>query len=402
MSDLTGWFTAADERQRRWRLILGQDDSAENGDNSAESGKGSAGDDPLSEQDAALDQALETIYGDSDQGDLSDSAPDIARWLGDIRAYFPAPVVQVMQQDALKRMKLRKVLDEPELLAQIEPDVDLVATILALKKVMPSKTKETAQAVVRQVVEALQAQLRYPLEHAINGSLHRATRTNRPKFNEIDWQRTIHANLKHYQPDFGTVIPEKLVGFSRKRHSLRDVIICMDTSGSMASSVVYAGIYAAVLASLNAVTTRLVMFDTAVVDVSDQLHDPVELLFGIRLGGGTNIERAVGYCQQQVTRPHDTILILITDLYEGGDKEGLHKRVAALVADGVQVVVLLALNDQGAPRFNRQIAQELADLGVPSFACTPQVFPDLMAAVLDRRDLQLWAASQGIVTAPDN
>ncbi|MCO5184933.1 MAG: VWA domain-containing protein [Anaerolineae bacterium] len=399
---MTGWFTAADERQRRWRLILGQDDSAESGDNSADSGKGSAGDDPLSEQDAALDQALETIYGDSDQGDLSDSAPDIARWLGDIRAYFPAPVVQVMQQDALKRMKLRKVLDEPELLAQIEPDVDLVANILALKKVMPSKTKETAQAVVRQVVEALQAQLRYPLEHAINGSLHRATRTNRPKFNEIDWQRTIHANLKHYQPDFGTVIPEKLVGFSRKRHSLRDVIICMDTSGSMASSVVYAGIYAAVLASLNAVTTRLVMFDTAVVDVSDQLHDPVELLFGIRLGGGTNIERAVGYCQQQVTRPHDTILILITDLYEGGDREGLRKRVATLVADGVQVVVLLALNDQGAPRFNRQIAQELADLGVPSFACTPQVFPDLMAAVLDRRDLQLWAASQGIVTAPDN
>ena len=137
--------------------------------------------------------------------------------------------------------------------------------------------------------------------------------------------------------------------FQPQRHSLRDVIICMDTSGSMASSVVYAGIYAAVLASLNAVTTRLVMFDTAVVDVSDQLHDPVELLFGIRLGGGTNIERAVGYCQQQVTRPHDTILILITDLYEGGDKEGLHKRVAALVADGVQVVVLLALNDQRSP-----------------------------------------------------
>lgn len=402
MSELTGWFEAADERQRRWRLILGQDDSAENGQDSAESGEGSSSEEQLSDQDAALDKALDTVYGDSDQGDLSDSAPDIARWLGDIREYFPAPIVQVMQQDALKRMKLRKLLDEPELLAQIEPNVDLVANILALKKVMPAKTKETAKTVVRQVVEELQAQLRYPLEHAISGSLHRATRTNRPKFNEIDWQRTIHANLKHYQTEFGTIIPEKLVGFGRKRNSLRDVIICMDTSGSMASSVVYASIYAAVLASLSAVTTRMIMFDTAVVDVSDQLHDPVELLFGIRLGGGTNIERAVGYCQQQVTRPHDTVLILITDLYEGGDREGLRKRVTALVADGIQVVVLLALNDQGSPRFNRQIAQELADLGVSSFACTPQVFPDLMATVLNRRDLRQWAATQGIVTAPDN
>jgi Mg-chelatase subunit ChlD len=402
VSEIQGWFDSADERQRRWRLILGKDDSADNKGNSAESGDGASGEEGLSEEDQSLDQALDTVYGDSGQGDLSDSAPDIARWLGDIREYFPAPMVQVMQQDALKRMKLRKVLDEPELLAQIEPNVDLVANILALKKVMPSKTKETAKSVVRQVVEELQKQLRYPLEQAITGSLHRATRTNRPKFNEIDWRRTIHANLKHYQPELGTVIPEKVIGFGRKQNSLRDIIICMDTSGSMASSVVYASIYAAVLASLKAVTTRLIMFDTAVVDVSDQLSDPVELLFGIRLGGGTNIERAIGYCQQQVTRPHDTVLILITDLFEGGDKDGLRKRVEALVADGVQVVVLLALNDQGSPRFNRQIAQEMVNIGVPSFACTPQLFPDLMAAVLDRRDLQQWTATQGIVTAPDN
>ena len=334
----------------------------------------------LSAEDQALDQALETLYGDGDEGDLSDSAPDVARWLGDIRGYFPENVVRIMQRDALQRFKLRRVLDEPELLAAIEPDVNLVADILALKKTMPVKTRETAHEVVRQVVEALREQLTYPLEQAIKGSLDRATRTRRPRYKEINWQRTVYKNLKHYQPAQKTIVPETLVGYGRKRSSLKEIIIALDTSGSMAASVVYGSIYAAVLASMPAVDTRLVMFDTSVVDLTEELSDPVDMLFGIRLGGGTNIDRALAYCEGLVSRPRDTVLVLITDLYEGGNKDGMVQRLASLSSDGVKVVALLALNDKGAPRFNREMAGQLAALGLPAFACTPELFPDLMAA----------------------
>jgi Mg-chelatase subunit ChlD len=401
------FYSAQEERARRWRLVLGKGPAPEEGEGAEEQGSGGEGGDGegLSEGDKALDESLEALYGDSggDEGGFGDSAPDIARWLGDIRNYFPAPVVRMMQQDALKKLNLRKVLNQPELLAEIEPDVNLVATLLSLKKVMNAETRETARQVVRQVVEELQKRLEFPLRQAIAGSLNRSLRTRRPKAKDINWGRTIYANLKHYQPEYKTVVPETLVGYGRKRSALRDVILAIDTSGSMAQSVVYASICGAVMASIETLATKLVMFDTSVVDLSDELDDPVEMLFGIRLGGGTNIGRALTYCQQLVTRPRDTILVLLTDLYEGGGgAETMLKRTAELVADGVQVIVLLALNDQGAPRFNRKIAQELVDLGVPSFACTPDLFPDLMGAAINGRDIRQWAATHDIVTAPSN
>ena len=193
------------------------------------------------------------------------------------------------------------------------------------------------------------------------------------------------------------MIAEKLVGHGRKRSSLRDIVLCVDQSGSMATSVVYSGIFGAVLASIRAVSTRMVVFDTAVVDLTDDLHDPVDLLFGTQLGGGTNINRALAYCQGVITRPQQTIFVLITDLYEGGDAREMLKRAAALVASGVQMVCLLALNDQGAPIYHEGHAAALAGLGVPTFACTPDLFPDLMAAAIQRRDLNLWAAQNDIV-----
>jgi Mg-chelatase subunit ChlD len=253
------------------------------------------------------------------------------------------------------------------------------------------------------VVEAMTEKLDYPLRQAIQGSLNRAQRSNRPRrASDVNWLHTIRANLKHYQPRQRTVVPERMIGYSRQRHSLRDVILCIDQSASMGQSVVYASIFGSVMASLPALHTRLVVFSTDVVDLTDQLQDPVDLLFGIRLGGGTNIDRALAYCQGLVTRPRDTILVLITDLYEGSNREGVVRRAAALTANGVQVIVLLALNDQGAPRFNRALAQEFVDLGIPSFACTPDLFPDLMGAAINGHDIREWAASNNIVTAPIN
>jgi Mg-chelatase subunit ChlD len=374
------------ERLRRWRLVLG--------------GASADPDDPrLSGTDLGMDRVLEALYDSNRSAGLGSSSPNVARWLGDIRGYFPATTVRVMQQDALDRLHLTQMLLEPEMLEQVDADVHLVATLLSLSNVIPDKTKDTARQVVRRVVEELERQLANPLVQAVRGSLTRATRTSRPRASEIDWDRTIRANLKNYLPDRGTIIAEKLVGYGHKRSSLRDIVLCVDQSGSMAASVVYAGIFGAVLASIRAVSTRMVVFDTAVVDLTDDLHDPVDLLFGTQLGGGTDINRALGYCQQVILRPSQTILVLITDLYEGGDERQMLQRAAELVASGVQVVCLLALNDTGAPSFDTGNAANLAAMGIPSFACTPDLFPDLRAAAITRQDLGLWAAKNDIVVA---
>ena len=383
------------ERARRWRLVLGSD---------AESSAGVS----LTGTDAGMDNALQALYnpdpagggarGDGRRGGLGSSAPSVARWLGDIRTYFPSSVVRVMQRDALERLDLRRMLLEPEMLEAVEPDVHLVSTLIALKSVIPNKTRDTARLVVRRVVEQLQRRLANATRQAVTGALNRSARSTRPRYAEVDWHRTIRANLKHYQPAYRTIIPETRFGFGRKRSSLRDIILCVDQSGSMAASVVYSSVFGAVLASLPAVSTRFVVFDTAVVDLTDTLDDPVELLFGTQLGGGTDINRALAYCESVVRRPSETILVLISDLYEGGVREELLKRAASLAASGVRIVALLALSDQGSPAFDHANAAALAELGIPAFACTPDLFPDLMAAAISRQDLGQWASLRGIAT----
>ena len=375
-----------EERLERWRLVLGEPAQASLGMS-------------LGEAEARMDRALGALYDSERKGGLGASSPNVARWLGDIREYFPAPVVRVMQGDAMTRLGLTEMLLQPEMLEAVEPDVALVATLLSLRKVIPQKTKETARRVVRRVVEELERRLRAPTERAVRGALSRASRTRKPRVAEIDWDRTLRANLGNYQPERKSVVVEKLVGHGRKRSSLRDVVLCIDQSGSMAASVVYSSIFGAVLASMRAVSTRMVLFDTAVVDMTEQLEDPVDLLFGTQLGGGTDIDRALGYCQQLITRPAQTILVLITDLYEGGNAQRMLQRAATLVHSGVQVICLLALSDQGTPSHDGQHAAQFAALGIPTFACTPNQFPELMAAAIQRQDVRAWAARQDIQIA---
>jgi Mg-chelatase subunit ChlD len=372
-----------DERLRRWRLALGGGDA---------DGTGLA----LAGDDLKRDQALERLYDAERTASLAGSSPQVVRWLGDIRTYFPSSVVSVMQQDALERLDLRRMLMEPELLATIQPDLQLATELIALGSVMPDETRATAREIVREVVEEVQRRLESPLRQAIAGALNRASITRRPRPRDINWDRTIRRNLRHYQPDLNTVIPETLLGHTRRSNALRDVVIAVDQSGSMAASVVYSSVFAAVMASIRSVETRLVVFDTEVVDLTELLDDPVEVLFSTQLGGGTDINRAVGYCQTLVARPSDTIFVLISDLFEGGVERELLARVAQLLTAGVTVIVLLALSDKGAPSFDHDLAAKLAALGAPAFACTPDQFPGLMAAAIEKRDVGRWAAEQGI------
>lgn len=373
----------AAERLRRWRLVLGGGPS--------EDGTGCE----LSGTDAAMDRTLEALYGAGGGGRKGDrsaglggSAPKVARWLGDIRTYFPSSVVQVMQRDAIDRLGLSTLLLEPEMLEAVEADVHLVGTLLSLNRAMPETSKETARAVVRKVVAELEQKLASRTRATLGGALDRSARVSRPRHRDIDWNRTIRANLKNYLPEYRTVVPERLVGYGRAAQAVKkDVILCIDQSGSMAASVVYASVFGAVLASMRSISTRLVVFDTNVVDLTDDLDDPVDVLFGTQLGGGTDINRALAYCQSQISRPAETVVVLISDLYEGGIRDEMLKRVAAMKASGVQFVTLLALSDEGAPSYDREHAAALAALGAPAFACTPDHFPEVMAAAIERRPL---------------
>lgn len=374
--------------ERRWRLVLG---------GPAEESLGGLG----SGEDRAMDQALSALYNTGDSADspkrsggLGGSAPRVARWLGDIRTYFPSTVVEVMQRDAVERLNLTQLLLEPELLESIEPDVHMVGTLLGLNRVMPETTKATARTVVEKVVRQIEERIASKTTSAVQGALNRSARTSRPKLRDIDLNRTIRKNLAHYLPEYKTVVPERLVGYGRRAQMVqRDVVLAIDQSGSMAASVVFASVFGAVLASMRSLKTSLVVFDTEIVDLTDHLDDPVDVLFGTQLGGGTDINRAIAYCQGLITRPTESLFVLVSDLYEGGIRQEMLRRMHQMKESGVQIVVLLALSDEGAPAYDHENATALAALGIPAFACTPDKFPELLACALDRGDVARWAST---------
>ena len=368
-----------EERLRRWRLVLGGQ------------AEGSCG--KLSGQMAEIDQALAALYDADDKGGLGksterkggrgSSAPSVARWLGDIRKYFPTQVVQVMQRDALERLDLRSLLLEPEMLESAHADVHLVANLIALSGVIPASTKETARMVVRKVVNELLKKLEEPMRSAVTGALDRSQRNRRPRHSEIDWNRTIRANLRHWQEEYRTIVPQQLIGYGRKARSpQREVVLCIDQSGSMAASVVYSSIFGAVMASLPAVATKMVVFDTAIVDLTDQLDDPVELLFGVQLGGGTDIAQAVRYCSQLIENPHRTVLVLISDFCEGGSPGELVRCVRKLAEARVRLLGLAALDGEAYPFYDRQMAERLAASGMEIAALTPQKLAEWLVKVV--------------------
>jgi hypothetical protein len=380
------------ERLRRWRLVLGGGDA-------------DGTDATLDGDDIRIDAALGAVYDESGSpartagetgrrtrgrttgrtGALGRSTPRVARWLGDIRRYFPSPVVQVLQRDAIERLDLRRLLLEPEMLEAVEPDLHLVTLLVELNRLLPDETRATARTVVARVLTDLEQRLADRTRQAVDGALARANRSRRPRPGDIDWPHTVHANLRHWLPEHRTVVPEKLIGYGRRRRSLaRDVIIAIDQSGSMADSVVYASLFGAVLAQLPALRTHLVAFDTSVTDLTPLLHDPVDVLFGVQLGGGTDIAQALAYCRRLVTRPRDTVLVLISDLFEGGNPDLFRARIAELVRADVTVLCLLALSDDGAPVHDHVAAADLVALGATVLACTPDEFPDVLGDALDR------------------
>jgi len=377
------------EQVKRWRLVLGASANDSLGQCCNEM--------TLSQEQLEMDQALaaiydETAYSESGGGrsaGLGGSSPRLAKWLGDIRTYFKEDVVSVIQQDAIERRGLNQLLFEPEVLKNIQPNVQLVGTLMSLSGQVPERTKETARMVVRAVVDEIKLELEQRIRQAVLGALNRKEHSPIPNATSIDWKWTIGRNLKNYRPELGTIVPERVYFYSRaQKTNTWTVIVDMDQSGSMADSVVYGAVTGSIFASLPALKTRVVAFDTEVVDLTEKCgNDPVDMLFGVQLGGGTDINKSVAYCEQFIEEPSNTIFIMITDLYEGGNQAQLIRRLGEMVASGVKCICLLALSDNGKPSYDESLAKKLAALGMPCFACTPNRLPELLAGVLRGADL---------------
>jgi Mg-chelatase subunit ChlD len=298
-----------------------------------------------------------------------------------------------MQRDAIERLHLTSMLLEPELLDSIQPDVHLASSLVSLSHVMPESTKRTARVVVGQVVAEIERRIANKTRAAVTGAVRRASRTHRPRPRDIDWNATIRRNLDHYLPEQRTIVPERLVGYGRGANVMvKEVVVAIDQSGSMAESVVYAAVFGATLASIRSIKTSVVAFDTEIADLTDKLSDPVDVLFGCQLGGGTDINRALALLPAVDHPPTESIVVLISDLYEGGIAEEMLRRVAELCGQASPYRVAGVVGF-GAPAYDHEHAAALAALGVPVFACTPDLFPDLLAVAVSKGDISQWVAT---------
>ena len=384
------------DRLRRWRLILG----AEADGRMENMGEGVR----LSDEDLMMDMALDAIYNRNMKfcfgsgGGRGASSPQISRWLGDVRTLFDKDLVKIIQADAMERCGLKQLIFEPELLENIEPDMQMASMILTLKDQIPKKSKEGAREFIKKIVEQINALLESDLKRAVTASLNRRMHSPIPSASALDFQTTIRKGIKDYNIKLKKIIPQKYYFFERSATTAANkytVILDIDQSGSMGESVIYSSIMSFILASMSAIKTKVVAFDTNIVDLSEKCDDPIDLLFGFTLGGGTDIEKSIKYCSKYIENPKKTIFFLISDLEEGGNRAGLLRRLTQMKEDGVIVICLLAISDDGKPYYDSNMAQRIASQGIPCFAAAPQMLPRLLEKAMKNEDLSEFANSKG-------
>ena len=376
------------DRLRRWRLILGSEAQKRM------EGMGYGSD--LSQEDLMMDTALDAIYnrdmkfGFGGGAGKGASSPQISRWLGDVRTLFDKDIVKIIQSDAMERCGLKQLIFEPELLENIEPDMHMASMILTLKDQIPKQSKENAREFIRKIVEQINALLETDLKRAVTASINRKLHSPIPSASALDFQTTIRKGIKDYNTKLKKIIPQKYYFFERSATTAANkytVILDIDQSGSMGESVIYSSIMSCILASMRAIKTKVVAFDTNIVDLSEKCEDPIDLLFGFTLGGGTDIEKSIKYCTKYIENPKKTIFFLISDLEEGGNRAGLLRRLTQMKEDGVIVICLLAISDSGKPYYDANMAQRIANNGIPCFAAAPQMLPRLLEKAMKNEDM---------------
>lgn len=378
---------------KRWRLILGS------GCDEMINSLGGAAE--MSADELLMDSALSQIYGNDSGANMTGTAgrgvssPKLTKWLGDLRSLFASAEIKVIQNDAIERKGLKQLLFEPEMLNSLEPDISTASLLLMLKDQIPAKSKDNARQYIAKIVEDINRRLSDDIKRSVTAAMNRREHSPIPSASALDYKLTIRRNLKNYDPGLKTILPEKFYFFERvSRSASRTVILDIDQSGSMGESAIYSSVMGCILASISSVKTHVVAFDTAVTDLTEMCSDPVDLLYGIQLGGGTDIEKSVAYCTELITEPEKTTMFLVTDLYEGGNRNGLIRRLGELKESGVNVIVLLAISDSGKPMFDESIAEKIAAFDIPCFACPPEKLPEMLEAALKKRSLSGFVSAK--------
>jgi len=382
----------------RWRMVLGKFSErqlgAPGGSDAPMSGAGAGGSAHYNRMDRALDFLYGREYGKRgvrDRGRHSDdrtgtpgaSVLAIPDWLKDVRELFPRETVEVLERHALERYGMTELVTDADVLKKMEPSYELLKAVLSFRHLMAPKVLDVARTLVRQVVEDLRKRLALEVRQVLWGRVNRQRRSPLKVARNLDWRRTIRSNLRHYDRERKRLILHALSFFSRVEHHLPwHIIMAVDCSGSMMDSVIHSAVMAGIFKGLPAVRVSLVAFDTAVVDLTEQADDPTEVLMSVQLGGGTDIAGAVGYCETLVQSPTRTIVVVVTDFFEGGPPALLPGSIKRLREAGVRVLGLAALDAEANPTYDRQMAERCVAAGAEVAALTPRRLAEWMARVL--------------------
>lgn len=373
----------ADEQEvlNRWRLVLGKYAADQIGFSSGEL--------QYMEMEDVLDYIYAREYGEEQEvrkerrGGQEGSALTVPSWIERIRKLFPKQTVEIMERHALEKYGMTELLTDPEVLCRLEPNQELLKTILSLKHMMKGEVLELAREIARKVADELTKKMEQELMKSFFGLLDRTSSSPVKSARNLDIKKTIRMNLKNYDTDREQLVLKQVYFHSRmKRYHRWRVIICVDESGSMLDSVIHSAVMAGIFARLPMLDTRLVIFDTSVVDLSGHVEDPVETLMSIQLGGGTNIAGALSYCEGLIEFPYRTMVVLVSDLYEGGGYQNLYGISRGIVESGAKLVVLTALDMNANPNYDRNAAAMLASLGAHVGAMTPEQLAEWMGKIM--------------------
>lgn len=368
----------------RWRLILGG-----YAKDQLSFGEGAALENGISCMD--LEEALDFLYNREQGDDVRDrtGSLDASRltavtWITKIRKLFPKETVEILERHALDRYGMTELLTDREVLEKLEPNQELLKTILQLKHLMKGDVLEAARRIVRKVAEDIAKKLNQDIRRSLLGRIDRNSSSPVRSMRNLDIQKTIRRNLKHYDTEQERILLEQVYFHGRTRkYSQWRVIIAVDESGSMLDSVIHSAVMAGIFAKLPMLDTRLVIFDTQVVDLSSHMDDPVATLMSIQLGGGTYITGALQYCESLVENPHRTMVVLVSDLCEGGSVAGLLGVSRGIIESGAKLICLTALDMEANPVYDRHTAQKMADLGAYVGAMTPEMLGDFMGKIMN-------------------
>ena len=360
------------ERLNKWRLMLGR-----YADSQLPFGEGSG---QMQAMDNVLDYLYSREYGEDDGvrnprelgGGLGESRLTVSKWINEVNRLFPKETIEVLEKQALDRYGMTELLTDESVLEKLEPNQELLKLILQLKGMMSPKVLRAAKEIIRKVVQELRRSLEHEILQSLTGRIDKNQEGAIPTARNLDMKKTILRNLKHYDREKQRIVLEKVYFYARVRQQTTwHVVIAVDESGSMLDSVIHSAVMAGIFASMPTLETKLVIFDTNVVDLSDRVEDVVETLMSVQLGGGTDIGRAMRYGESLVTEPERTIFVLVTDLYEGGSPREMYAAARNLVEAGVKLIILTALDKEANPNYNRSAAAQMAALGAHVGAMTP-------------------------------